>query len=82
MMEMEPRGPNLCPEKIDSGAHKHFGPGHQTVPIVDAIGSRQCLLLQFELICTISYLILNCTVPFCTILNYLVMVLREPESDG
>ena len=51
-MEMEPRGPNLCPEKVDSGAHKHFGPGHQTVPIVDAIGSRQCLL-QFELSCTI-----------------------------
>ena len=52
-MEMEPRGPNLCPEKVDSGAHKHFGPGHQTVPIVDAIGSRQCLLLQFEPSCTI-----------------------------
>ena len=80
-MEVEPRSPNLCPEKVDSGAPKHFGLGHQTVPIVDAIGSRQCLL-QFELICTISYLILNCTVPFCTILNYLVMVPREPESDG
>ena len=51
-MEMEPRSPNLCPEQIDSGAPKHFGLGHQTVPIVDAIESRQCLL-QFELICTI-----------------------------